>query len=82
MKNNLEDILIELPDIIVKDDIEDNQFYYSDIYTATLYHRNRKWHLDYLNSNGDSFVEFTGESPRGVTCAAYNYCKEEGFINE
>lgn len=78
----LEDILAELPDILIIDDMEDNQFYYSDIYIATLYYKDKKWHLDYLNSNGDSIVEFIGESPWGVTCAAYDYCKEEGFINE
>ena len=78
----LEDILIKLPDILIENDMDDNQSYYSDIYTATLYYRNKNWHLDYLNSNGDSIVEFTGESPRGVIYAAYNYCKEEGFINE
>lgn len=51
-------------------------------YTPTLYKYDEDWHLDWVGSeDGDSLVDFTGDTPTEATAKAFNFCKEKGFID-
>ena len=77
---NLEEILKSLPNL------EDNESFTvvtqeDEGYTPNLYKYEGEWHLDWVSiEEGDSLLDFIGNSPIEAARKAYNYCKENKFI--